>query len=133
MVTEENTLEEIQAEFGKDAYAAQAQCSVVEAKAGYAVCEMPITPNHLNANGGVMGGAMFTLADFTMAVASNLDGKPTVAINCGIQFFTGAKGTKLIGTCNADKAGRTIGFYTVDITDDLGTKIAKFTCTAHRS
>ena len=80
-----------------------------------------------------MGGAMFTLADFAMAVAANLDEKPTVAINCNIRFFSPAKGTKLIATCEADKAGRRIGFYTVDIKDDLGTYVAQFNATAHRS
>lgn len=133
MVNEQSSLEEIRAEFAKDKFATNAQCSVIEGRAGYSVCEMPITPDHLNANGTVMGGAMFTLADFAMAVASNLDGKPTVSISCSIRFFSPAKGTKLIATCQADKAGRRIGFYTVDIADELGTKVAQFTSTAHRS
>ena len=76
---------------------------------------------------------MFTLADFTMAIISNMDNKPTVAIDCTIRFFSPAKGEKLIATGSANKAGRTVGFYTVDITDDLGTNIAQFVCTAHRS
>lgn len=132
MVDETNSLEEIREYFAQDKYAAQAQCSIIEARANHAVCEMPITPNHLNANGTVMGGAMFTLSDFTMAVMSNLDNKPTVAIDCTIRFFSPAKGEKLIATGNADKGGRTVGFYTVDITDDLGTKVAQFVCTAAR-
>ena len=94
---------------------------------------MPITENHLNANGTVMGGAMFTLADFTLAIISNMDNKPTVAIDCTIRFFSPAKGEKLIATGSANKAGRNVGFYTVDITDDLGTNVAQFVCTAHRS
>lgn len=133
MVDENSSLEEIRAEFGKDKFAALAQCSVLEGRPGYAICEMPITENHLNATGGVMGGAMFTLADFAMAVASNMDGKPTVSIACNIRFFRGAKGKKLIATCTADKAGRSVGFYTVEIKDDLGNYIAEFTSTAHRS
>lgn len=133
MVDETNSIEEIREYFARDRYATQAQCSIVEARANHAVCEMPITPNHLNANGTVMGGAMFTLADFTMAVISNLDGKPTVAIDCTIRFFSPAKGEKLIATGSANKPGRSVGFYTVDITDDLGTNVAQFVCTAHRS
>lgn len=132
MVDETNSLEEIREYFAQDKFAAQAQCSIIEAQVNHAVCEMPITPNHLNANGTVMGGAMFTLADFTMAILSNLDNKPTVAIDCTIRFFSPAKGEKLIATGNADKGGRTVGFYTVDIADDLGTKVAQFVCTAAR-
>ena len=118
MVDETNSLEEIRAYFAQDKFAAQAQCSIIEAAPNHAICEMPITENHLNANGTVMGGAMFTLADFTMAIISNMDNKPTVAIDCTIRFFSPAKG---------------VGFYTVDITDDLGTNVAQFVCTAHRS
>ena len=77
--------------------------------------------------------APFTLADFAMGVAANLDNKPTLAIEANIRFFTGVKGEKLIGRCTADKAGRSVGFYSVEISDDLGTNIAHFTCTAHRS
>lgn len=133
MVDETNSLEEIQAYFAQDKFAAQARCSIVEARANHVICEMPITPDHLNANGTVMGGAMFTLADFTMAVISNLDNKPTVAIDCTIRFFSPAKGEKLIATGSTNKGGRSVGFYTVDIDDDLGTKVAQFVCTAHRS
>ena len=133
MVTEHNSIEKIRNYFANDRFATKAQCVLIEGKVGYSVCEMPITPDHLNANGTVMGGAMFTLADFAMAVASNLDEKLTVAINCNIRFFSPAKGTKLIATCKADKAGRRIGFYTVDITDELGTYVAQFNSTAHRS
>lgn len=133
MVTEENSLEEIKAYFNKDRFAAAAQCSIIEAKANHSVCRMPITPEHLNANGTVMGGALFTLADFTMAVASNLDGKSTVSIDCSIRFFRPAKGNELIATCSADKAGRSVGFYTVEIADEQGALVAEFTSTAHRS
>ena len=133
MVDETNSLEEIREYFAQDKYAAQAGCSIIEARANHAICEMPITPNHLNANGTVMGGAMFTLADFTMAVISNLDNKPTVAIDCTIRFFSPAKGQKLIATGSTNKGGRSVGFYTVDIADELGTNVAQFVCTAHRS
>lgn len=133
MVDATNTLEEIREYFAQDKYAAQAGCTIIEAAPNKAICEMPITPNHLNANGTVMGGAMFTLADFTMAVISNLDNKPTVAIDCTIRFFSPAKGEKLIATGSANKPGRSVGFYTVDIADELGTNVAQFVCTAHRS
>lgn len=134
MVTEENnSLEEIQAYFTQDKYATLSQCKIIQAKVNDSICEMPITPNHLNANGTVMGGAIFTLADFTAAVASNLDNNPSVAIDCTIRFFTTAKGTKLIAHCTGDRTGRSTGFYTVEITDDLGTKVASCTCTNHRA
>lgn len=91
---------------------------------------MKIEPHVLNARGSVMGGAIFTLADFTMAVAANLDNRPTVSVDCAIRFLSSSKGTKLIATCDLDKNGKSLAFYTVAITDDLGKKIALFTATA---
>ena len=91
---------------------------------------MPVTDGVLNALGGVMGGAIFTLADFAFAVASNYGGAPSVAIECNIRYFAAPKGEKLIATCTADKEGRSLGHYTVKITDDLGRKVAGYTAIA---
>ena len=133
MVNEENTLAEIQDYFAADRFATETGCTIVEAKAGYCVAELPITDHLLNANNTVMGGATFTLADFAMAVAANLDNKPTVSIACNIRFFGVAKGSKLIATCTTDKAGRRVGVYRVDVCDDLGNKVASYEATASRS
>ena len=63
-------LNEIQEAFSGDRFATnRAEIRIVSAQDGAAVCEMPITTEHLNARGTVMGGAIFTLADFTAAVA----------------------------------------------------------------
>ena len=44
-----------------------------------AVCSFAITDRHRNAEGGVMGGAIFTLVDLAFAVAANNVHRPTVA------------------------------------------------------
>lgn len=132
-VTIDNSMEEIAAHFAQDQFATDAGCRIVEARVNYAVCELPITKKLLNANNTVMGGAIFTLADFTMAVASNLDGHPTVSIDCSIRYFSTAKGTKLIATCTPDKVGRSTAFYTISIEDDLGNPVACMSATAHRA
>ena len=79
-----------------------------------------------------MGGAIFTLADFALAVACNMGENPTVAVSNTIEFFSVAKGGRLIATADADKSGRSMGFYTVDVADDLGTKVARMTATCFR-
>jgi acyl-CoA thioesterase len=48
---------------------------------------MKINETHLNAVGVVQGGAIFTLADFAFAVASNSRGKIALAINAEIYPF----------------------------------------------
>ncbi len=116
--------------YENDRFATEAGCVILSADADKVVCEMPIKDGHLNAHGGVMGGAIFTLADFAFAVASNYAGVPSVAIECNIRYYAASKGSKLIATCTTDKEGRALGHYTVEISDDLGKKIAGYTAIA---
>lgn len=126
----EKILEKLRAEYKNDKFAINAGCDIMEASAEKVICEMPIRCDHFNAHGGVMGGAIFTLADFAFAIAANYAGIPSVAIECNIRYYTATKGTKLIATCTTDKEGRALGHYTVEITDDLGKKIAGYTAIA---
>ena len=106
----------------------------VEASQGHAVTVLELDPKkHYNAMGGVMGGAIFTLADYALAVASNYNEPPSVSVSHTIEFLAGAKGDKLIATCDVDKSGRTLGFYTVVVVDDTGRKVAKMTATCFRT
>ena len=133
MLDENCPLDDVRELFANDRYATEAcGCRVVEASRGHAVCEFDITDRHLNAQGRVMGGAIFTLADFALAIGCNMGEAPTVSVSNTIEFFSAAKGQRLIATCTVDKSGRSAGFYTVDVVDDLGTAIAKMTATCYR-
>ena len=133
MIGEECTIQEVRELFAQDRFATEAcGCRVIDARRGYAVCEFDITDTHRNAQGAIMGGAIFTLADFALAIACNIGEEPTVAVSNSIQFLHGAKGTKLIATCNVDKSGRSMGYYTVEVRDELGTFVAKMTATCFR-
>lgn len=123
-------LKELQERYQRDRFATNAGCSIVRADEESVVCEMPITEKVLNAQDSVMGGAIFTLADLAFAVASNLSGVPSVAIESNIRFYAASKGTRLIATCKTDRDGRTLGHYTVEVEDDLGKKIAGYTAVA---
>lgn len=133
MIDENCPIEEVRELFAKDRFATEAcGCRVVEAARGHAVCEFDIADIHLNAMGNVMGGAIFTLADFALAIACNIGEEPTVAVGNSIQYFSATRGSKLIATCHVEKSGRTLAFCTVDIVDDLGVPIAKMTATGLR-
>ena len=108
-------LREIQEHYRNDKFATNAGCVITEASAE---------------RGGVMGGAIFTLADLAFAVASNYDGTPTVGVECNIRYFSPPRGDRLTAVCTPDKTGRTLSHYTVDITDDTGRKVACFTAIA---
>ena len=64
-----------------DVYASeQTGIKVDEVGKNYAKCSLEIGKQHCNAYGGVMGGVMFTLADFTFAVSSNFRQGHTVSV-----------------------------------------------------
>ena len=133
MLDENCPIEEVRELFANDRFATEAcGCRVVEASRGHALCEFDVADTHLNAQGNIMGGAIFTLADFALAIACNMGEQPTVAVNNSIEFLSKAKGTRLIAACDVDKSGRSLGFYTVSVTDDLGTPVAKMTATCFR-
>lgn len=129
----DSPIDQIRDFFAHDLFAYEAcGCRIVEASQGHAVTAFDITPTHRNAMGAVMGGAIFTLADYALAVACNVGEKPTVSVSNTIEFLSGARGNRLIATCDVDKSGHSLGFYTVDIRDELGTQVARMTATCFR-
>ena len=130
MLPEHPTMEEMEAFFSQDRYATEAtKCRIREGWKGHGVAEMDIEEIHMNAQGKVMGGAIFTLADFALAIASNIGTGPAVNAMSTIMYLSATRGTKLIATADCEKAGRRLGFYAVRVTDDTGKLIAKMDVT----
>ncbi len=118
-------LEEARSFFNGDLYATKTTGVIIEEVGEhYAKCSFEITRDHQNAYGGVMGGAIFTLSDFTFAVSSNFRQPQTVSTSSQINFIGMAKGKKLIAESTLVKDGRSTCLYTISITDELGTKVA---------
>ena len=120
-------LKEIQEIFQGDRFAREMGAEIVEARQGYARCVLPLTEHHKNAAGGVMGGVLFTLADFAFAVAANYEQMTTVSLTSPINLLSRVKGTCLEAAATCIKAGRNTCCYHVTITDDLGTLVAQLT------
>lgn len=124
-----HTLDEVREIFANDKFATEAAGAFIdEFDVNYSKCSMEIRPIHLNARGALMGGAIFTLADFAMAVASNgwREVPDTVGIDANINYMKVAKGTKLIAEARCVKPGRIVSFWEITVTDDLGTDVAHF-------
>lgn len=122
------TIEELTKRFHEDRFAAQAGVEIREAEPGRALCAMPLRPCHMNANNTPMGGAVFTLADFAYAVASNgFTDKIIVSQQVAITFLAPARGTELLAEAKCLKSGRTTCLYEVDVRDELGTYVAHAT------
>ena len=119
-------LDEAREMFSKDLYATKLTgCVIDEWREDYAKCSMIVTPDHRNAYGGIMGGAIYTLADFAFAVASNFDKDvATVSVVGQASFMSASKGSVLFAEATLLKDGRTNAFYEVRVTDDLGKLVA---------
>ncbi len=119
-------LEEVREMFAKDRFATeQTGAAIEEVAPHYARCSMKITDSHRNAYGGVMGGAIYTLADFAFAVASNFDQEnATVSITGNAAFLSASRGSMLFAEAVLLKDGKNNCFYEVKVTDDLDKQIA---------
>ncbi|MCL2150859.1 MAG: PaaI family thioesterase [Coriobacteriia bacterium] len=133
MALEDAGLDEIREFFARDRFTAEALgASIVRAERGHAVCEMILADRHVNAMGNIMGGVIFSLADFALAVSCNIGETSTVAISNNIRYISKVRGSKLIAESNVDKTGQAIGFYTVVVRDELGTLVAIMDATCYR-
>lgn len=118
-------LERVRTFFQGDRYATECTGIVIDdARDGYAKCRLDICPQHCNALGNPMGGAIFTLADFAFAVAANFESPNTVSLASQISYLGTAKGKVLFAEAHREKNGRSTCFYRIDVTDELGTQIA---------
>ena len=102
------------------------------AEPGYAKVSLTIEPKHLNALGMVMGGAIFTMADYAFAIASNVGDETVVTINSQISYLGTAKGKRLIAEAKPLKNGRSTCVYNIDVEDDLGTQVASIQVTGFK-
>ena len=124
-----SSLKEIRQFFAADRFATEVTGAEIRlAEPGRSVCALTLTPRHLNAAGTPQGGAIFTLADFAFAVAANgYTEKITISLQHDITYLAPARGKELIATARCVKGGHHTGFYTVEITDDMGTNVAHMT------
>ena len=91
---------------------------------------MKLTEDHKNAYGGIMGGAIYTLADLAFAVASNFEQPvPAVSLTSQASFLAMTKGDVLYAESKLLKNGRRNCFYEVRVYDDLGKDIAMISFT----
>ena len=126
------TIEEAHAYFSCDRFATENGITLDELDDEHAVTSMTLSPRHKNAFGVVMGGAIFTLADFAFAALTNDRERVTVAQQVSISFLSAAKGERLVATARYRKDGRNSCVVNVDVTDDKGRDIAQFVGTGFK-
>lgn len=109
-----------------DRFAKQCGIDLVSVEPGRARTRMRVSPGHLNGVGIVQGGAIFTLADFAFAAASNSHGTVAVAINVSINFLKATSSGILVAEAKETSKNPKLGTYTVDVRDESGDLVATF-------
>ena len=125
-------IEEAREYFFNDRFATENGMAIDELDAEHSVCSMTLSARHRNAYGGVMGGAIFTLADFAFAALTNDRERVAVAQQVSVNFLAAAKGDRLIATARYKKDGRASCVVNVDVVDDTGREIAQFVGTGFK-
>lgn len=115
-----------------DRFAAQAGISLVELARGRAVARMRLRADHLNGVAVAQGGAVFTLADFAFAAASNSHGTVAVALDTSITFVRAATTGVLVAEAREESVSRRVSVCNVRVTDERGEIVALFRGTAFR-
>ncbi len=110
----------------EDKFALHAGIELVDVGPGWAKAKMKIEPFHFNGAKTVHGGAMFTLADFAFAVASNSHGTLAMGINTSMSFVKAALKGTLYAEAKEQSRNAKLASYAVTITDDAGDTVAIF-------
>ena len=97
-----------------------------------AICSLKLDERHYGAHSQVMGGVIFTLADFTFAVSVNSPEEFVATVNSNISYISSPKGSVLYGKSEKIRKSKRVCFYRMEITDDTGALIAVIETTGMR-
>lgn len=127
-----SSIEEAREYFSCDRFATGNGIVLDERDQSHAKASLEVGPGHRNAYGGVMGGVIFTLADFAFAALTNDRENVTVAQCVSINYLSAPKGSRLFATARYRKDGRSSCVVNVDVTDDAGRDVAQFVGTGFK-
>lgn len=125
-------MKEIRGYFERDALARHLGIELLDVSPGTAVASMQVRDCHLNSLGIAHGGAVFALADFAFAAASNSHGTVALALSATISFVKAGRIGVLTAEAREVSVSRKIGTYTVNVTDEAGQTVAIFQGTVYR-
>ncbi len=108
-----------------DKFAKANGMKIEEIDDGYAKTSMRVEETHLNGANVCHGGAIFSLADYAFAIASNSYGQLALGINTSISFLNSAKkGETLYATTKEIDKNHKLASYTITITNEEDKVIA---------
>ena len=101
----------------EDKFAKHCGINLLEVGSGWSKTSMKIEPQHMNGAKTVHGGAIFTLADFAFAVASNSHGSLAMGINTSVNFVKAATKGTLYAEALEQSINPKLASYSVLVTD----------------
>lgn len=116
----------------EDKFAGYCGIELLEVKPGNSRASMKIESHHINGAKTVHGGAIFTLADFAFAAASNSHGTLAMGINTSVSFVKAAISGTLYAEATEESCNARLATYLVRIRDDNSDLIALFQGTVYR-
>ena len=127
--------QKLDAHFRGDTFVAGLGAELLEWDGGRSVYRLPVGPQHGNFVGTVHGGALFSLADAALGVASNSWGRIAMALTVEIQYLSApVAGDVLIARALERSRTRRTAAYAVDITSESdGTLRASFQAMCFRT
>jgi acyl-CoA thioesterase len=117
-----------------DIFALHAGAQITEIGDGYALAQMTVSGDHLNAGGVCQGGAMFTLADLALAAVMNGRGQLTFSLESTISFLHHAlPGDVLTAEARELLNHHKIPYYQVQVHNQRGELVCAMTGLAYRT
>jgi len=112
--------------FSDDPFSRKLGIELVELRPGYAKAAMRLGPDHLNFNGFIHGGAIFTLMDQAFAAASNSHNESSVAVSMSVQFVNAPRPAgALYAEAKEVEKSRKLGLYELEVRDEEGKLICR--------
>jgi len=115
-----------------DRFAKHNGIEIVSIGEGEAVALMQVQDFHLNGADVVHGGAIFTLADFAFALASNSHNRVSLGISVSVNFINAAKSGILRAVAKEIGKNHKIGSYNVKVYDENDLVVADFSGMVYR-
>jgi acyl-CoA thioesterase len=125
-------MEALRQVLARDQFARLCGIELISVAPGQAHARMNLGEQHLNGIGTIQGGAIFTLADFAFAAASNSHGGVAVGINVSINYFKAVVTGVLQAEAKEVSLHHKLATYLVEIRDDANDLVALFQGTVYR-
>lgn len=123
----------VQKMYQHDAFSKWLGIEIIDVKKGFCKCSLKIREEMTNGLGIAHGGITYSLADSTLAFASNSEGRKAVSIETSVSHLESLTAGDIITATSESVGGNhKIGIYIIKITDQHMKTVASFKGTVYK-